>query len=263
VIHLVAAGRRYTFSGQAEVSLGRADTSDVQFLSPYVSRQHGRLTYDGTGWVYEDVGSRRGTRCGDQRIDRLQLIGPVTLLLGEPGMGEEVQISPESPSHIFICYRREDSAGHAGRLADRLVAVFGSSQVFLDIDQLQLGEDFVERTLAVVESCRVVLVVIGRSWLAARDDVGGRRIDRPDDYVRREVAAALGRGSTVVVPVLVHGATMPREDDLPEEIRALSRRNAQAIPDELWNTETTRLIARIKTLIQAPASVTNADRDPQ
>lgn len=252
VINLVAAGRRYTFSDRAELSLGRADTSDVYFASPYVSRQHGRLTYDGTGWVYEDVGSRRGTRFRGRRIDRLKLVGPVTLLLGDPGVGEEVHISPESPSHIFICYRREDAAGHAGRLRDHLATAFGDSQVFLDTDGLKIGEDFVERTVALVEACRVLLVVIGRHWLTCRDAEGRRRIDNEGDYVRREIAAGLGRAPTVVIPVLVHGADVPNEDDLPDEIRGLSRRNALKLPDELWQTGMTRLIEHIETLIQVP-----------
>lgn len=265
VIHLVAAGQTYTFSGKSELSLGRADTSDVAFASPYVSRVHGRLIYDGTGWIYEDVGSRRGTRHGEKPIRRLRLIGPTTLLLGEPGLGEEVHISPESPSQIFICYRREDAAGHAGRLRDGLAATFGDSQVFLDIDQLNIGEDFVERTLAVIRSCRVLLAVIGRHWLTCRDTGGGRRIDDPEDYVRREIAAALGRAPQIaVVPVLVHGARMPREADLPDEIQALSRRNAIALPDEMWRPELRRLLKRLEDLIQAgpPAGGGGAEPDP-
>jgi TIR domain/FHA domain len=253
VIHFVAAGENYTFSGKGELSVGRADTADVRIASPYVSRRHGQLTHTREGWVYEDLGSTRGTRFRGRPIDRLLLVGPVTLLLGEPGKGEEVHITPENPPHIFICYRREDAAGHAGRLRDRLASVFGDSQVFLDIDQVKIGEDFVDRMTSVVESCRALLVVIGRRWLDCQDGHGQRRIDDPDDYVRLEIEAALRKAPQIVIfPVLVQGAKMPREDDLPEELHALSRRNALVAPDERWRSEIDRLIERLESLIQVP-----------
>jgi hypothetical protein len=251
VIHLVAAGESYTFSDRQEVLLGRADTADVRLTSPYVSRRHGRLRHTDEGWLYEDLGSSRGTRFRGRPVKRLLLFGPITLLLGEPVKGEEVHISPESPARIFICYRREDAAGHAGRLRDRLAGVFGDSQVFLDIDQVKIGEDFVERMTSVVTSCRAVLIVIGRRWLACEDVHGRRRIDDPDDYVRVEIEAALRRAPPIViVPVLVHGATMPREDDLPPELRTLSRRTALVAPDERWHSEIDRLIESLESLIQ-------------
>ena len=253
VIHIVATGESYTFSGRNELSLGRADTADVRFTNPYVSRWHGKLTHSDGGWVYEDVGSSRGTRFRGQPISRLPLVGPVTLLLGEPGKGEEVHISPENPSQIFICYRREDAAGHAGRLRDRLAAVFGDSQVFLDIDQVGIGEDFVEQTTSVLESCRALLVVIGRRWLDSRDVKGRRRLDNPDDYVRLEIRAALRRApQMVIVPVLVQGATMPRDEDLPDDLQPLSRRNALTLPDERWHAEIGRLIENLEALIRVP-----------
>jgi TIR domain-containing protein/FHA domain-containing protein len=250
VIHLVAAGENYTFSEREELSLGRADTADVRFASPYVSRRHGRLVHTDEGWVYEDLGSTRGTRFRGRPVERLTLVGPVTLLLGEPGKGEEVRITPENPAKIFICYRRQDAAGHAGRLRDRLAGAFGDSQVFLDIDQIEIGEDFVERTTSVVDSCRVFLVVIGPRWLD-RDAHGRRRIDNPDDYVRIEIRSALHKTSQIVVlPVLVQGAQMPREEDLPDDLQALSRRNALVAPDERWRTEIDRLVENIEALIR-------------
>lgn len=253
VIHFSWAGEAFTSFDRKELSLGRADTADVRFANPYVSRRHGRLTHNEDGWIYEDLGSTRGTRFRGRPVRRLRLVGPVTLLLGEPGKGEEVHITPEIPAQIFVCYRRDDAAGHAGRLRDRLAAVFGDSQVFLDIDQVGIGEDFVARTTSVVESCRVLLVVIGRRWLELRDVHGRRRIDDPDDYVRLEIATALGaEPPVVIVPVLVHGATMPREQDIPDEIAALSRRNALSAPDERWHSEIDRLIEKLESVVGVP-----------
>jgi TIR domain/FHA domain len=263
VIHFVAAGETYTFSDRQELLLGRADTADVRFTNPFVSRRHGKLTHTADGWVYEDVGSTRGTRFRGRPVHRLSLVGPVTLLLGEPGKGEEVHITPEIPSQIFICYRRTDAAGHAGRMRDRLIGAFGESQVFLDTEQVGIGEDFVARTTSVVASCRVLLVVIGPRWLDVRDAQGRRRLDVPDDYVRLEIATALRAVPPVtVVPVLVQGATMPREEDLPPDLHALSRINALSVPDERWHSEIDRLVTRLESLIGVPRVAAGGTDEP-
>jgi hypothetical protein len=79
---------------------------------------------------------------------------------------------------IFISYRREDSAGHAGRLYDRLSQHFGRSRVFMDVAQIEAGLDFVEAIEQAVGSCRVLLVMIGGSGSSA-DERGRRRLDDP------------------------------------------------------------------------------------
>jgi hypothetical protein len=255
VIHLVAAGVEYRFPEERDLSIGRAETADIRLANPYVSRWHGRLTHTSEGWVYEDTDSRRGTRFRGRRIQRLLLVRPVTLLLGEPGLGEELHIRPEMPSRIFICYRREDAPGHAGRLRDRLAKEFGDSQVFMDVDHITIGEDFVDRLTSVLSSCRALLVVIGRTWLDCCDDGGGRRLDDAHDYVRLEVATALQRPTEIaVIPVLVQGAKMPREEDLPPELAALSRRNALLAWEEHWRFEMDRLVERLENIIKADST---------
>jgi TIR domain len=131
--------------------------------------------------------------------------------------------------------------------------VFGDSQVFLDTEHVGIGEDFVDRTTRVVGSCRAVLVVIGQRWLSVVDAQGRRRLDDEDDYVRLEIATALRRAPpTAVIPVLVHGARMPTEEELPVDLRALSRRNALVAPDERWRPEVDRLIERLETIMRDP-----------
>jgi len=252
-IVLRVAGVEYSFSDEEEIWLGRSDTADVCLSNPHVSRRHGRLVQTADGWLYEDTGSKHGTRYRGLPIHRLRLDRPVTLLLGEPGRGEEVHIRPQNPSRIFICYRREDTAGHAGRLRDRLAEVFGDSQVFLDTEHVGIGEDFVDRTTRVVGSCRVVLVVIGRRWLSVVDAHGRRRLDDENDYVRQEIVTALEKApQTAVIPVLVHGAAMPTEEELPVALRALSRLNALVAPDERWRPEVDRLIEGLETIMRSP-----------
>src|SRR5688572_31262890 len=100
-------------------------------------------------------------------------------------------------SGIFVSYRREDSAGHAGRLFDRLVEQFGRERIFMDIDTIEPGEDFVTVIENAVSSCDILIAVIGRNWLTA-GGTGTGRLDNPNDFVRIEIAAALRRDIRVI-----------------------------------------------------------------
>jgi hypothetical protein len=152
-------------------------------------------------------------------------------------------------ARIFISYRRGDSSAHAGRLADRLGATFGENRVFMDVDTIEPGADFVEYIERAVGSCDVLIALIGDAWLDSRDEGGNRRLDDPDDFVRLEVAAGLERDIRVV-PVLVEGATMPRADQLPEPLRRLARRNALEISDSRWRHDAGRLIDTIQKVLE-------------
>ncbi len=145
---------------------------------------------------------------------------------------------------IFINYRRDDTAGHAGRLYDSLVEEFGDGSVFMDIDTIDPGEDFVEVIHEGVGSCDVVLSLIGRGWLASKDAKGRRRLDNAEDFVRLELETALERGIRIV-PVLVQGAEMPSSEELPQELTGLARRNALDLSDGRWAYDVGRLITAI------------------
>lgn len=130
---------------------------------------------------------------------------------------------------VFISYRRDDASANAGRLFDWLGRQFGRGRVFLDTDTIAPGDEFprvLEERLAASD---VLLAVIGSRWLSIADE-RGRRLDQSGDYVRREIATALARG-TRVVPVLVGGARMPRAEDLPGPLQPLAARNAATIDD--------------------------------
>lgn len=142
---------------------------------------------------------------------------------------------------IFVSYRREDSAGWAGRIHDALEGHFGDHQLFMDVTDISLGEDFrdvVRRRLSTVET---VIVVIGPQWLTVENANGDRRIDDPRDVVRLEVAAALQSPATVI-PVLVDGASMPGPDELPAELSLLSFTNALEIDPAGFSDDMQRLV---------------------
>lgn len=150
---------------------------------------------------------------------------------------------------IFISYRRHDTSGHAGRLFDALSARFGASRVFMDIDGIAPGADFWQRITSVIDGCAVVLVVIGDEWLTCANE-GHRRLDDPEDFVRREIAAALQRDVTTV-PVLVKDAKIPGEHELPDELRGLCRRNAVELSDARWRYDVETLLSAIHAKVSA------------
>ena len=148
---------------------------------------------------------------------------------------------------IFLSYRRTDAAGYAGRLADHLRERFGPDSVFQDVDNIQAGADFPRAIEQAVGSCQVLLALIGDSWAAERSTEGARRLDDPGDFVRLEVGAALRRG-TAVIPVLVEGARMPREEELPPDLKPLTRHQALELSDSRWRYDTDRLAAAIERI---------------
>jgi hypothetical protein len=110
---------------------------------------------------------------------------------------------PESSSHgIFLSYRREDAGPYARLLQMELRERMPTAQVFMDLDSIEAGLDFAEVIARAVDSCAVLLVLIGRQWATLADEDGRRRLDDPDDLVRFEVQSALERGVRVI-PVLV------------------------------------------------------------
>ncbi len=92
---------------------------------------------------------------------------------------------------IFISYRRDDSAAHAGRLYDRLEYHFGQGQVFMDVDAIKPGVNFIETVQQAISECDGLVAVIGSDWLQVTDASGARRLDDPADFVRLEIATAL------------------------------------------------------------------------
>jgi formylglycine-generating enzyme required for sulfatase activity len=152
---------------------------------------------------------------------------------------------------VFISYRRDDTEGQAGRLFKDLVKVFGEQSVFMDVAGIEPGRDFRRAIDEHVASCCVLLALIGKNWLDARDEGGRRRLDDPLDFVRLETAAALKR-DIPVVPVLVRGASMPQADQLPEDLANLVFRNAIELTHARWDSDVTVLCKALRKHIFPP-----------
>lgn len=155
-------------------------------------------------------------------------------------------------SKIFLSYRRDDSAGFAGRLSDALEAEFGSGTVFRDVDDIRPGEDFVQAIQTHLREVGAVLVMIGPGWLAEGAD-GKLRLDDPEDFVRQEIEAALTSGKPVI-PLLVSGAKMPTAEELPQSLAALARRQAVVLSDASWRGDVAQFIASLRVLLPAVGS---------
>ncbi|MGH9277549.1 MAG: NADase-type glycan-binding domain-containing protein [Acidimicrobiales bacterium] len=162
---------------------------------------------------------------------------------------------------IFVSYRREDTSGHAGRLSDRLRSHFREARVFMDVDTIQPGVDFVQVIEEAVASCDVLLALIGQEWLTSRDALGNRRLDNPEDFIRVEVAAALKR-SIPVIPVLLEDARMPTAGDLPPDLARLARINGLDISDKRWEYDVGRLVTTLEGLRPSAEPIVHEDLPP-
>jgi hypothetical protein len=170
-------------------------------------------------------------------------------------------MSGEAPAtRIFLSYRREDTSGYAGRLFDALTEAFGRGAVFMDIDTLAPGQDFVHVIDAALQGCEVALVLIGPRWLTVHDQTQ-RRLDSPDDLVRLEIEAALSRGVRVL-PILVGGAAMPPSHSLPPSVAGLARRHAFELTDRRWRADVHDLVNALGetgTLVSPPPPPPSGD----
>lgn len=149
---------------------------------------------------------------------------------------------------IFLSYRREETGHVAGRLADRLIARFGEPKIFMDVDSIPLGADFIEIIQHAVRGCDILLVLIGPQWTKMVNSDGRRRLDDSEDFVVLEVREALDR-SIPVVPILVDGAPMPRREDLPAPLQSLARRNAVRVDAESFRSDVSGLLEHLTDIM--------------
>ena len=148
---------------------------------------------------------------------------------------------------IFISYRRDDSAGYAQAINGQLVQAFSRDDVFMDVDTMEPGVDFVRAIQRAVGECDVLLALIGKRWeFGDRSD--SSRLSDPNDFIRLEVSTALARDIRVI-PVLVDGMSMPKEETLPEPLKPLTRRNAIEVSNTRFNFDIERLVGTVRRVL--------------
>jgi hypothetical protein len=181
-------------------------------------------------------------------------IGPSTVLLIGPTSREIVTANfrrswLHMAGKIFINYRRGDDPGFAQALFARLEQAFPPEQLFMDVEYVEPGLDFVRVLTDQVAECDVLISVIGKGWIDARDEAGARRLDNPADFVRIEIESALAQDKRVI-PVLVGQAQMPRTDQLPETMKPFATRNAVRLTHERFRSDTNGLIAALQRALK-------------
>lgn len=152
-------------------------------------------------------------------------------------------------TRVFISYRRGDGAASAGRIHDRLTSALGGGALFMDVDGIEPGDDFVEILTRRVEQCEVFLAIIGRAWASASGPNGKPRLFDESDFVRIEIAAALSR-NVRVIPVLVEGGEMPALADLPEALQGLARRQAVVVRHDKFALDAEELTKVVKRALK-------------
>src|SRR5262245_14551003 len=149
---------------------------------------------------------------------------------------------------IFISYRRTDAKADARSIYQRLQRDFGSQRLFMDVDSIGKGVDFRTELVAAVAATSVMMVLIGKDWLTAGNEAGKRRLDDPADYVRLEIASALAAKKRVL-PILIDGADMPAEAELPEALKPLASQQASRLAHDNFNSDMAGIIASIANTV--------------
>lgn len=152
-------------------------------------------------------------------------------------------------AEIFISYRWADTQQTARHLREKLERDFGPGSVFLDTSSGRLGETIEHVSVKGVEYCAVLLVLIGKTWLAPTAN-GPPRLFAPNDIVRAEIRTGLVKGQIIVVPVTIDHADLPQAEDLPLDIGELAHLVSRPLRNESFDGDYTDLSRRIRSLLQ-------------
>src|SRR5258705_10190325 len=140
---------------------------------------------------------------------------------------------------VFISYRRDDSIIHARLIHNELASRFGEADVFMDIDDIDYGDDFAQKINQRLDAADVVVAVIGPQWA----DMLVRRA-HGDDYVRHELARSLARGKRIV-PVLI-GDAPPPDASLPPDLAGLRMLNCLRVEERSLKAHLNELIEAVR-----------------
>ena len=212
--------------GQGQVVIGDERTADAEQwvqMNPEASPEDAVNVVAGNLELFWTRESIRGV----QRRLWQTFGGLVVAVLGLLACGvgyatgrlDDSDAAPLVPCCVFISYRRVDTQAMIDRATDDLRSRF--TAVFRDIGSVTPGHDWREHVASALTEAEVGVVAIGPAWLAelhARTSSGG-----DPDMVRLEIEVLLERGIPVI-PLLVDGATLPAEAELPEPLRALRDR---------------------------------------
>jgi len=149
---------------------------------------------------------------------------------------------------IFISYRRLDSATFSQWLATQLDAAYGENTTFIDTQNIRTADAWAEQIESRLNAALVLILVVGKNWLSISDEYGRRRLDLPDDWVRREIETALRTGKKIV-PLLIEGAALPAREALPPSLSPLLDIQARAVDMDAIQRGISSLVKEIGALL--------------
>ncbi|MGR7025559.1 4a-hydroxytetrahydrobiopterin dehydratase [Geodermatophilus sp. URMC 62] len=157
------------------------------------------------------------------------------------------------PPTFFVSYRRDDASAEAGRIAQAVRESFGRNQVFLDTSGIEAGERWPDELQKALRDANVLITVIGPDWLRLGDEYGTRRIDEPNDWVRREVEEFL-QAKKKIVPVYVRGSKPFPADKVPDTITGFASIQGLELRRDYWDHDIKLLLSLLKSLQGSGAS---------
>lgn len=157
---------------------------------------------------------------------------------------------------IFLNYRKIDSTPETRSLKVIFDQVFGSDATFLDNYSIDSGEEWPEKLEFELCKSRILIAIIGPTWLKANDSYGHRLLDKPNDWVRIEIEKAL-YNKIEIIPLLVAGAKFPPVEALPNSIKEICNHQSYELRDSHWKTDISPLISRIEKVVSTEISLAN------
>ena len=155
-------------------------------------------------------------------------------------------------ARVFISYRTSDGADKATALSRDLDAMFGQEQIFLDKEDLPAGSRWRDEIVRALNASPILLVLVTPNYLGARDGAGKRCIERADDPVRDELAAAVAAGAQVI-PLMCDGVNqIPSAADLPPPFDQLAERTWRRLRAYDWREDLARLGDDLRALGLVP-----------
>lgn len=145
---------------------------------------------------------------------------------------------------LFICYRRDDTGGDAGRLNDALIQLLGSGSTFFDLSSIVPGRNFEVELKRALSQTRFLLALIGPKWEIVADSGHRPRLHDENDYVRMELLAGI-ENDVPVVPVLLNRSSVPNAADLPGVLGPITKLQAFEIRRDRWMDDVSALLKRL------------------
>ncbi|HYK20772.1 MAG TPA: 4a-hydroxytetrahydrobiopterin dehydratase [Pyrinomonadaceae bacterium] len=150
-----------------------------------------------------------------------------------------------TPKCVFINYRRGDSSTFARWLSQAIEQNFGEEHVFIDTGVIESGEEWPAQIGIALKRAAVLVAVIGREWLSAQDKHYKRRIDDPNDWVRKELEYGI-KHKIPIIPLLVMDALLPDREALPPSLKSLNDYQTFAFRENEWKTDLGQLLTRLE-----------------